>query len=107
MTRSDFNAPSTARPVAIPGDRASIAMPSRGSISHFHRARDGVNVNTDRVDSRSERKGVRSLDAIVAMCGITEGVTKINARRRGRDGEGRNKYNVAARVTTAGAAWTG
>ena len=43
MTRSDFNAPSTARTVAIPGDRASIAMPSRGSISHFHRARDGVN----------------------------------------------------------------
>jgi hypothetical protein len=50
---------------------------------------------------------LRSLDAIVAMCGIGQGVTKINARRRGRDGEGRNKYNVAARVTTAGAAWTG
>jgi hypothetical protein len=26
------------------------------------------------VDSRSERKGVRSLDAIVAMCGIAEGM---------------------------------
>jgi len=33
-------------------------------------------VNTDRVDSRSERKGVRSLDAIVAMCGITKVLRK-------------------------------
>lgn len=87
------------------GSTSTVA--ARGSAASRPRARDGENANTDRVDSRSERKGVRSLDAIVAMCGIAEGVTKIHARRRGRDGEGRNKYNVAARVTTAGAAWTG
>jgi len=43
MTRSDFNAPSTARTAAIPGDRAFVASPSRASISHFHRAHDGAN----------------------------------------------------------------
>lgn len=43
MHRSDLNASSTARTVAVPGECAAIAPPSRASISRRRRTRDGAN----------------------------------------------------------------